>query len=63
MPAGSEGDDERRVSFQIWKWATDHKTYEVELFMFHEKDVVECKIAEGFVPRIDSARAQRVASN
>jgi SAM-dependent methyltransferase len=37
MPAVSEKGDERRVSFQIWKWAEDLKTYDLELFMFYEK--------------------------
>lgn len=32
--AGLDGD--RRVSFQIWKWAEDFKTYNLELFFFHE---------------------------
>lgn len=37
-PSVSEENGERRVSFQLWKWADDFKTYELELFMFHEKN-------------------------
>jgi len=38
MPILSEKEGERRVSFQIWKWAADLKTYHLELFFFHDKD-------------------------
>lgn len=31
---GSEG---RRVTFQLWRWASDRKSYEMELFLMKEK--------------------------
>ena len=37
LPAVSEAGGQRRVSFQLWKWADNLKTYELELLMFIQK--------------------------